>query len=174
MAHKKRKALSENLSRSPPRKKIANEDKRDDGSNNNEIPATTESPTKANENNEKRPIQWILPRNEDEKIKEAFAPLLFQQPLGELKNRPRAEFDRPQLPSPIHAEGKENSFEARKDERLDKFRITNELREFHEFVWGENYNYIDNLFREQVGLIGLSSDSSPVTLGGDDEGTLNV
>lgn len=177
MAPKKRKASSEDLSADHRRRKIAKRDKNapDDGDTlPPEGPSKSTNSTKGAKASETKTIQWILPRNAKSNTKEAFAPILFQQPLQRLRNRRRAVFDRPQLPSPIHTKEQGDIFEAQRDRRLDKFRITNELCKSHDLVWSKNNDYIGDVVDKNVSLIGLPGDDRVLLLAGDDEGTLNV
>lgn len=178
MAPKKRKASSEDLPADHPRTKIAKRNEKnvpDDGDTRPaEGPSKPSNSKKGAKASETKTIQWILPRNAKNNTKEAFAPILFQQSLQRLRNRRRAVFDRPQLPSPIHTKEQGDIFEAQKDRRLDKFRITNELCKFHDLVWNKNKDYIGDVVDENVSLIGLPGDERVLLLKGDDEGTLNV
>ncbi|KAF1964023.1 hypothetical protein BU23DRAFT_634698 [Bimuria novae-zelandiae CBS 107.79] len=116
----------------------------------------------------RRAIQWVVPEHKTKGTEETFAPLLFGQALGELKNRKRTKFDRPHLPSTVHTAESEKRFSKQKAQRFDKFRITQELRDFHNRVWGENDNYIRDVETEDGSLIGLPTEG-PQVLEGDRE-----
>lgn len=131
------------------------------------------SSAKPSANNEKKTIQWVHPKKCSVETKRTFAPLLFGQPWEELKNSTRTVLDLPHLPSPVHKETSADAYEAERDERIQKFRISQELQDFHNAVWRENENYLGDGAGERDGLIGYPGEG-PVSLGENQRGTLKV
>lgn len=131
------------------------------------------SSAKPSANNEKNNIQWVHPKNCSVETKRTFAPLLLGQPWEELKNSTRTVLDLPHLLSPVHKETSADAYEAERDERIKKFRISQELQDFHNAVWRENENYLVDGAGERDGLIGYPGEG-PVSLGENQRGTLKV
>lgn len=124
---------------------------------------------------EKKQVRWILPQDRNDiLLKEAFSPVLFQRPWDEVKNCKTQKFSSPQLPSPIHTESTEKTYEKTKTRRLRHHDVSQELQEFHESLWNENKNYIDKVKTDNGSVVSFKDSPEPIAFEGNLDAELSV